>query len=233
MDGSTAGANRSKRGPAGTALRLVGELLITAGAVMLLFVVYQLWWTNVIADQRTEQAAQRAEQLLDAPKPPEWTGGQPPTGTAFALMYIPRLRDHVWRLPVIQGVGLDQLAEGIGHYPKTAMPGQVGNFAVAGHRATHGEPFAEFDRLQDGDKVYVKTREAWYVYQLYRDKIIAPDEKWVINPQPFGAQPEPDQRLITLTTCNPRWASWQRWAYWGKLVESKKRSAGLPQGLEL
>jgi len=200
---------------------------------MLLFVAYQLWWTNVVAAQRTEQAAQRAEQLIDSPQAPAWTGGQPPTGTAFALMYIPRLRDRVWRLPVIQGVGVDQLAAGVGHYPKTAMPGQVGNFAVAGHRATHGEPFAEFDRLKDGDKVYLKTRDTWYVYQLYRDKIVAPIENWVISPQPFGDQPGTNQRLITLTTCNPRWASWQRWAYWGELVESKKRSAGLPQGLEL
>ena len=73
-------------------------------------------------------------------------------GKGFAFMHIPRLGKN-YAVPVVQGVGLDDLARGIGHYPRTVMPGHVGNFAVAGHRATHGEPFAYLDKVGKGDLV--------------------------------------------------------------------------------
>lgn len=215
----------------GAGLRVLGEVLVTLGAVLLLFAAYQLWWTNVRASQAELVARTQAEQLISAKVPPGWQGENPPVGTPFALMYIPRLRDQVWATPVIQGVSAEQLAAGIGHYPATAMPGGEGNFSVAGHRATHGEPFANFDLLREGDRVYVQTRATWLTYSLQRDQIIAPSETWVIDPQPLPANPLPSQRLITLTTCNPRWASTQRWAFWGILTDSRPESAGPPPGM--
>ena len=110
---------------------VLGELLITLGVVLLLFVVYQLWWTTIAANLAADQAAaQLQESWLRPPDPSQpGTGAdddedvtQEP-GTAFALMYIPRLRDKVWATPVVRGVQADQLAQGIGHYAESAMPG--------------------------------------------------------------------------------------------------------------
>ena len=212
---------------------------MTLGVLSALFAAYQLWWTNVVAAHETDQAREQAQSAIDdapavpanAVQPPEPV--QPPTGKAFALMYIPRLRDKVWDLPVLQGVSTKELARGVGHYPDTALPGEAGNFAVAGHRATHGEPFADFDQLQAGDNVYIETADSWFTYQLRKDRIIAPKDVWVIGVHPLARNELPSDRLITLTTCNPRWASTQRWAFWGELTALQPRQAGPPPGVKL
>ena len=120
------------------------------------------------------------------------------------------------------------LAEGIGHYPGTAMPGQVGNFATAAHRATHGEPLRYVDQLQVGDNVYVQTQGYWYTYKLVRTQIVSPADTWSISPQPFDV-PLASNRLLTLTTCNPRWASYERWIWWGTLSSKQPRTQGPPR----
>lgn len=210
-------------------VRTVGEVFLTLGLVLLLLCAYQLWWTNVesaAATQREQEAivqqwAQEPEPAVEIPK----------IGKGFALLYIPRLRDKVWGLPIIQGVGLDVLAKGAGHYPKTALPGEVGNFALAAHRATHNEPFRDIDRLRVGDKVYVQTDTTWYTYVLDRDRIVQPTDVWVIDPVP-GKQVTPTEKLITLTTCNPRWASYERWIWWGEQVNERPVTDGPPDRLE-
>lgn len=212
-------------------VRTVGEVLLTLGLVLLLLCVYQLWWTNVesaAATQREQQAiVQEWEQETPAAAPKI-----PKIGKGFALLYIPRLRDKVWGLPVIQGIGLDVLAKGAGHYPRTALPGEIGNFALAAHRATHNEPFRDIDRLRVGDKVYVQTDVTWYTYVLDKDKIVKPTDVWVIDPVPGKPGVEPTDRLLTLTTCNPRWASYERWIWWGHQVGERPVSEGPPDKLE-
>jgi sortase A len=212
---------------------VIGELLITVGALLLLLVVYQLWWTNVEASRAADEAV---AQLQDSwSRPPTTSTGdseetpeyvEPEFGNAFALMYIPRLSDKVWGTPVVAGVGDAELARGIGHYTETALPGEVGNFAVAAHRATNGEPFRDIDRLRVGDEVYVETRDSWFVYELERDQIVAPQDVWVIAPVPGDPGATPTEELITLTTCNPRWASYERWIWWGSLVETIDKETG-------
>jgi len=213
---------------------LLGELLITAGAVCLLFAVYQLWWTNVESAQQTNKARAEVQELFDNARKVTKGGTDtvPKVGKAFGFLYIPRLRDHVWKTPLIEGTERPQLARGIGHYVKTAMPGQIGNFAIAGHRATHGEPFANFDQLKAGDKVFVETVDGWFTYQLMRDEIVRPQDVWTISVQPLTVDPLPSNRLITLTTCNPRWASTQRWAFWGMLIGFGSRAEGPPKEVD-
>lgn len=206
----------------------VGEILVTIAVIFALFVVYQMWWTNVSASASERTARAQAESLFAGGTPATWVNGVPPIGEPFALMYIPRLKNKVWGTPVIQGINSAELARGIGHYPQTAMPDQPGNFAVAGHRATNGEPFADFDQLRNGDKVVVRTDQSWIVYELKRDQIVAPSDIWVIKPQPFSTNPLPGDKLITLTTCNPRWASTQRWVYWGVQVAATPASGPAP-----
>lgn len=211
------------------ATRTLGEILITLGVLLLLLVVYQLFWTNVVADRAAqghvddlvERWQQNPRVEFDLPL----AKGQP-----FALMYIPRLGEH-WKEPIIEGVTLDDLAQGVGHYPTTALPGQVGNFAVAGHRATNGEPFAYLDQVRKGDAVVVETATTWYTYRVGSTQIVPPNQVDVILPVPGEPDAVPRRKLITLTTCNPRWASYERLIVRGQLVDEQAKAAGLPKAL--
>lgn len=227
-----------------------GELLLTLGVVLVLFVVYQLWWTNVAAARAAATASAHIRQQWSAATPtatpspsttvaPEAPGvpdpevEQPEVGATIGLMYIPRLRSHVWGMPLVQGVAAAELAQGIGHYPGTAMPGEIGNFATAGHRATNGEPLRDIDQLRAGDVVIVETEHGWYTYQLDEYQIVNPEDVWVIDPVP-GQPPgtTPTEALITLTTCHPRWGSTERFIRWGHLVSTTPRSDGPPAALQ-
>jgi sortase A len=214
---------------------LLGEVLITLGVVVLLFVVYLLAWTNVRADSAAASLTGDLRQQWASERP--HTGGAAPTvdpaalkvtpGEPFAIMRIPRLGKS-WSSPVIQPKGKDialgELAEGVVHYKQTALPGQVGNFAVAGHRATHGQPFADLDELRIGDTVIVETQAAIYTYVVDNDPnrtIVLPTDVWVIEPVPGHPTATPTQALITLTTCNPRWNSSHRMIVFGHLVSTQ------------
>lgn len=218
-------------GTSRNAIRVIGEILVTIGVIFLLYVIYQLWWTNVAAQQQITQA--RTQAMVNIKKPPKWNGGKPPIGTPFALMYMPRLKDKVWELPVIQGVGLDELARGMGHYPTSALPGDVGNFAVAGHRATHGEPLANIDRVKTGDKVYIYSARGWSTYTLRQDKIVTPTSMWVLKNNPLEAGILKSDKIITVVTCNPRWGSTERWVWWGDETEFRTVAQGPPPELKV
>lgn len=206
-----------------------GELLVTAGVLILLFLAYQLVWTNVAADRASASELQHLHSSWADPK--THGSSEIPTqlsdGDAFAVLRIPRLGVH-YRVPVVQGVTLDDLAKGVGHYPQTAFPGQIGNFAVAGHRATNGEPFAYLDQLRIGDRVYVETSTRWYAYRITTEAIVEPTKVDVILPVPGRPKASPTDALITLTTCNPRWASYQRLIFHGILINARDHSLGPP-----
>lgn len=212
-------------------VRGVGELLITLGVIALLFIAYQLWWTTVLSNR---EAARNAEEITQSwtpsptvELPPELT--QPPAdGIGFALMTIPRLGENVKSKPVLQGVSLEVLAEGLGHYPTSAMPGQLGNFAVAGHRISYGEPFRNVPELQIGDNVYVETENYWYTYRLAKSEIVLPDAAWTVQPDPFGPESTLSDKLVTLTTCEPLYGNSHRWIWWGELVDTTAKVEGAP-----
>jgi sortase A len=216
------------------AVRGVGELLITLGVVLLLFCVYQLFYTNVPANRamnKEKDELKKQWQLVAPPAAP--VPGQTPTakkrvfspGEGFAILYVPRLGEK-YAKPILEGVALRDLAKGIGHYPKSVMPGEVGNFAVAGHRATHGEPFANLPKVKPGDPVIVETADTWYVYQVDREKITTPTDVGVVLPVPEKPGARATKRLITLTTCHPRWASYQRYIVFGHLEKTIAKSTG-------
>ena len=216
------------------AVRSVGELLITAGLVLLLFCAYQLVWTNIAADRAQDRVSHTLRE--------EWSrqggGGSPSPirlsksdfGKGFAFLHIPRL-GRKYSVPIVQGVALPDLSRGVGHYPKTAVPGQIGNFAVAGHRATNGEPFAHLDSVKVGDALVVETRTSWFSYVVDKVQIVDPSAVWVLAPVPGKPAQQPTRQLITLTTCNPRWASTQRLIVFGHLVATTAASEGKPQAL--
>ena len=216
------------------AVRSLGELLITAGVVVMLFVAYQLVWTNFEARQNQDRVAEAIRSGWETPPAAgadsvgegrEERVGKPAPGQGFAILKIPRLGQD-YAVPVLQGVGLDVLARGVGHYPRTAMPGQIGNFAVAGHRATNGEPFAHLDRLRRGDAITVETRLARFIYGVTSIKIVRPTDTWVIDPVPGKTGVRPRERLITMTTCNPRWGSTERLVVSGRLDRATPTGRG-------
>jgi sortase A len=106
------------------------------------------------------------------------------------------------------------------------VPGELGNFATAGHRATHGEPLRNIDQLEKGDMVVVETATDWFTYQLDEATIVSPSDVWVIDPVPGEPDATPTEALITLTSCNPRWASTERYIWWGRLVDTTAKSSG-------
>ncbi|MFI6640471.1 class E sortase [Streptomyces sp. NPDC050504] len=226
-------ARARKDGPAVVASRALGEVFITLGVLMLLFVAYQLWWTNVRAGQMAGKEKDRIEQ--------RWSKGERAPGTfepgqGFAIMHIPEL-DVV--VPVAEGISKTKVLDRgmVGHYAqgklKTAMPGdKQGNFAVAGHRNTHGEPFRYVNRLKPGDKIVVETQDAYYTYAMA--SILpqtSPSNVAVIDPVPRGSGFEKPGRYITLTTCTPEFTSTYRMIVWGKMVEERPRSKGKPDAL--
>ena len=194
---------------------ILANLLISAGVVVGGVVVYEVVVTNLIAEQATKQQVEKLTARF-AKSPVEV---QPKKGEAFALITIDRLGEKVKNLPIIEGIDQSDLAKGVGHYPGTALPGQLGNFAIAGHRATNGEPFAKFEELRAGDKVRVETAAATYVYELTNDTMVKPKGTWVIDDVPSKPLAQPTERIITLTSCEPRWNATKRWIWWGNLVE--------------
>lgn len=216
------------------ALRGTGELLITAGMLLLLFCVYQLVWTNVEAARQQDAVTDRLSddwRRPDAGSAPV-TAPEPPLklGEGFALLRIPRLGDR-YDVPIVEGVRTSDLSRGVGHYPRTPRPGEIGNVGVAGHRATNGEPFRDLDRLRKGDAVVVETETMWFTYVVDRKRIVRPSDVWVLDPVPGKPQAEPTERLLTLTTCNPRWASTERLIVFSHLEEMTPKSAGRPAAL--
>lgn len=220
-----------------TAFRLVlrgtGELLMTAGLVLLLFCVYQLVWTNVEAQRQQDRVADRIADDWRQPNPsPSPSTAEPAAfdaelGEGFAFMRIPRLGPR-WKVPVIEGVRAKDLSRGVGHYRHTSPPGAIGNFAVAGHRTTNGQPFHYLDRMRKGDAIVVETETAWLTYVVERKRIVRPTDVWVIDPVPGRPSATPKRALLTLTTCHPRWASSKRLIVFSSLAETTPKPADPP-----
>ncbi|MFD7294249.1 class E sortase [Streptomyces sp. NPDC059897] len=228
-----AAARAAKPGAGVIASRAVGEVFISIGVLMLLFVTYQLWWSNI----RAHDIAGSARHSLED----EWANGERKPGAfepgqGFAILYIPKL-DVV--VPIAEGISKPQVLDKgmVGHYDKdsipTAMPdAKQGNFAVAGHRNTHGEPFRFINRLEPGDPIVVETQDKYYVYKMA--SILPqtmPSNTAVLNPIPADSGFTKPGRYITLTTCTPEFTSTYRMIVWGKMVEERPRSKGKPDAL--
>ncbi|MEV6961992.1 class E sortase [Streptomyces sp. NPDC051207] len=226
-------ARARRPSPAVVASRVIGEVFITTGVLMLLFVTYQLWWTNVRAQA---QAGKEASDLQDDWAKGERSPGAFEPGQGFALLHIPRL-DVV--VPIAEGIDSKGVLDRgmVGHYAegalKTAMPDdKTGNFGLAGHRNTHGEPFRYINRLEPGDPIVVETQNKYFVYKMASMlPVTSPSNVSVLDPVPRGSGFTGPGRYITLTTCTPEFTSKYRLIVWGKMVEERPRSKGKPDAL--
>jgi len=196
-------------------MMVLSDALITFAIFAIMYAGYQTVWSNQVSQKNVAQAKAEVElKWVEAP------AAEPEIHQGFALAYIPRLQNKVWELPVTKGVEPEDLISGFGYYPENALPGEKGNFALAGHRSTYGEPLANIDQLKQDDEVIIQTAENWYVYKLILDEIVEPDATWVLDPNPGGIVNKTGvEEMITLTTCHPRWGSTERWIWWGVLAE--------------
>ena len=235
----------------------VGELLVTAGVLVLLFLAWQLWWTDVVADRaqdRTTEAlleqwdagADLAGEDPDAPleqtgeQPGDQPGDQPQEqaeeqvevlqalpAEAIAVMRVPAFGPD-WVRPVLEGTGTAVLQQGVGHYSDAAPPGEVGNFAVAGHRTTYGAPFNPIADLAVGDAVVVETATQFHVYRVTGTEVVRPQDVGVIAPVPDLPGEAPTQAFLTMTSCHPMYSARQRFVVHALLEGSTPREDGPP-----
>ncbi|MDQ3980230.1 MAG: class E sortase [Actinomycetota bacterium] len=210
-------------------IRGLGKTLICFGVLLFLFVAYQLWGTGI--SERREQkelaAAFEQSQLTTPPTLPgplgttsEDTAPPPPDlGASLGLLEIPKIDVKKF---LVEGVGVEDLKKGPGHYPETPMPGEKGNSAIAGHRTTYGAPFDNLDELAPGDEIFVTTAAGRFRYAVSESLIVDPiDGAYVL-------EPTEDDRL-TLTTCNPRFSAAERLIVIAKLMSNPVQSAPRPE----
>ena len=213
-------SNRKRR----RAMLVGGLALITVGAILLGWLAWQFWGTNWVSKGRQAEVVSALEK--------DWGDGnvtaETDFGRATGILRIPRFGAD-YEVPILEGSSDEVLAAGIGHMEDTADVGERGNYALAAHRVTHGEPFADFPELQDGDLVHIETVDADYTYELDTGgtELIVPfTESWVLDEFPVNPDPgettapgKPGDRLITLLTCSEIFHTENRSVAFGHLVE--------------
>lgn len=223
------GGGRARgRGKVTGFISFLGELLITAGLVLGLFVVYSLWWTNVIADR---EAGKQGDQVRDHWAQGESGPGALDTKDGIGFLHVPAMDNG--EVLVKKGTETSILNDGVaGYYTepvKSALPQNAsGNFTLAAHRDGHGAKFHNIDKLKDGDPIVFEDKDRWYVYKVFAT--LPETSKYnvkVLGAVPTGSGVKAKGRYITLTTCTPVYTSTYRYIVWGKLeridkVDSKR-----------
>ncbi|MFJ4775240.1 class E sortase [Streptomyces sp. NPDC088762] len=239
-------------------VRTFSEVCLTAGTLIVLFVAYVLLWTGVKADRAMDAEMARMRDTwaaapaaapqpavpqpaapqpaapatpTEAPRPREETPPPYPAGQAFAEMYVPRFGPD-WNKPVLEGTGTEVLKKGLGHYAGTARLGATGNFSVAGHRRTYGDPFKDFPELRPGDAVILKDATTWYTYTVRGGPLrTLPTDVRVVDPVPARSPFTTPGPYLTLTTCDPEWGHSHRLVVWAELTGTRPVGQGGPEGL--
>lgn len=224
---------------------VLGDLLLTAGVIIILFLAWQLFYTNLDANDKADSISHTftqsqtvspkkvAPKYYDDPPVPE----KVPYGTTIGMLVVPK-----WygitnnNMPVIEGTGQDVLNQAAaGHYETTAQLGAIGNFAVAGHRRTYGNSFRRVDILEPGDEVIISTKDYWYVYKVESHEIVLPTQTEVLAPTPNDPTEPPTERYLTMTTCHStsvgEWGNDHRWIVHAKFSYWMKRSEGRPESV--
>jgi sortase A len=210
-------------------LGAVGRALVTVGLLLLLFVAYQLWGTGIYQAQAQNDLKSQFEQARRQADSPTTTTptttstpsttpsttqpsptttlapfAAPPEGDVMARIGIPKIGVDQY---VVEGVAVDDLRKGPGHYPSTQMPGHEGNSAIAGHRTTYGAPFGDLDQLAAGDDIRVVTVQGDFHYKVTELRVVDPSQIEVLDPTPDPARAGHDLATLTLTTCNPKYSA--------------------------
>ncbi|MEX5631811.1 class E sortase [Parafrankia sp. FMc2] len=232
---------RPPRPIGGRIARGAGELMITAGVVVVLFLAYQLWITDIFASRTQDQIRHDlttawARQAPTEPEPGGPAANQRPAvppvelGDGIAVLRVPRFGAD-YAPVVVEGVTTEALRRGPGHFPGTALPGGIGNFVVSGHRTTYGKPFSRVDELRVGDPIVVEVADRYFTYRVTGSEIVNPHRLDVTYPVPGHLGEMPTRSLMTLTTCHPRFSAKSRLIVFAELDETRDKSQGAPPAL--
>jgi sortase A len=211
--------------------QVLGEILLTAGVVLMLFVGYKtLFQDNLVGNQQSDFAKTFTErdgfvELSEVNKEAD----------IFARMYVPRFGES-WTRLIAEGTRWHPVLNeiGVGHYTTTVMPGEVGNFAIAAHRGGFGGAFRDIDKLTDGDRVYIETKNTWFIYKFLETEVVLPTDVGVIAPVPVkldGATP--GNRYLTMTSCTPIFVNTERIISWFELERTQSTAVGMPRDLKI
>lgn len=221
-----AGRRERRRSRLVTLLTVFGELLITAGLVLALFVVYSLWWTNVEANREARRQSDQVRQQWRerGPGGPE-RPSELDVADGIGFLHVPSMSDEP--ILVKKGTDPEKLNDGIaGVYQKpvkAALPWErSGNFSLAAHRDGHGAKFHNIHKIKVGDPMVFETRNTWYVYRAYAT--LPKTSKYnvdVLDPIPKESGKKEKGRYLTLTTCTPIFTSEHRYVVWGELVRTE------------
>ncbi|HMK63695.1 MAG TPA: sortase [Acidimicrobiales bacterium] len=200
------------------------------GALLILFAGWQVFGTSISEHHAQSALATAFSAKSSHARPPVLSGGgislvpattrlpEPPQGTVMARLEIPAIGLDQY---VVSGTEPADLAKGPGHYPGSALPGQAGNVAIAGHRTTFGAPFFHLNDLQPGASIFLLTPSGEKLDYVVagRPTSVSPDDTSILGD--YG-----DNRL-TLTTCTPPYSATQR-----LVVVAALRLPGVPLALE-
>lgn len=235
---------------------VIGEVLITAGVVALLYVSWQMWIGDIIyGAERSDEAHALSQQWqqeyeasaatatpTDTPSPepaavdpaavepvvaPEAADGQ-----TFGTMWVPRWGAD-YATPIAGGTSRARTLDpiGIGHYPSTPMPGAQGNVALAAHRTTFGKPFNRLADLHVGDAIVIETQDGWYTYRFRTLEYVTPDQIQVTASVPQQPELAANGRYLTMTSCSPMYSLAERIVGYSVFESFTPRSAGAPASL--
>ena len=221
--------------------------MLTAGVLVLLFAAWQMWIGDIIIGAQNNAKGNELSQQWAAapvPEPPpaiEQEGEtvyeppilpHPADAEIFANMHIPRFGDD-YNVHIAGGTSrartLDKI--GIGLYDQSKMPGEVGNFSLAGHRTTWGKPFNQIDKLKLNDAIVVETAEGWYTYRFRTLEYVTPTQVDVLLDVPQMPELDTDERYITLTACSPLYSLAERIVAYGLFESFQPRAEGPPASL--
>lgn len=242
---------RRRPRPKVTLVGVLGELLITAGVLVLAFLGWQLWLNDIIVGQQLAREAQEQTQEWDKnlptstptpaeterpPLPPQPQPGEPPVMTPVSnaqlvgYLLVPRWGEGYYR-PVHEGIGTADVLNRnrFGRYPTTQMPGEIGNFAIAAHRKAYGGNLEHINSLEIGDNIYVETEDGWYRYVFRNLEFVTPSGVGVLDPVPQRAGEVASDRIITLTSCNPLFSTAERIIAYGLYDGFFPRAGGAPE----
>lgn len=242
-------ARRRRRRSRATFTSVLGELLLTAGVLVLLFVAWQMWIGDMIIGAQSNREGQAVSQewaQLPAPEPPPViteddgdTWYEPPllthpeNGMKFAQMLIPRFGSD-YNVAIAGGTSRPVTLDNgwIGVYDQSVMPGQVGNFSMAGHRTTWGAPLNRMDKLRLDDAIVVETPEGWYTYRFRTLQYVTPDQVDVLLDVPQVPGAATGERYMTLTACSPLYSLAERIVGYAVFEGFQPRAEGPPASLD-
>lgn len=229
-------AAEKHRPPRPTFLGVAGELLITAGLFVLLFVVWELYWTNLGAnhdaqahrDTMVDTFETQYEAGFDGSGPDPSVPDEVTNGDPWGMLYVPRFGPD-YSVPILDGIGDEIDSAVLGRYGSSPRPGEDGNLALAGHRQTYGAVLWDMDQLQDGDRIYLQTANGWWVYETRQVHIVQPTDVEVLAPNPMDPTAvDPEGQWLTLTTCHPPYTVLERMITHAELVEFVPLRDGAP-----